>query len=511
MLRPYVIHPRSLRPDRQHGDPLDRLPRSLRVEIERAQRRDVVSPPFDARRRRHPEPVHIEDAAPSAELRDLGQRRHAGVPHLLEAPHHVGEPQAASRCERQPCVPEGRRHPGALRGGACGSHEQANPPREQRCDGLDPLAGDLDVRLLGAERLALRVQRRALARQGLQVGEPALGIGGGRRHHDEHALRSPPRERGQEDGGARARKTRDAPAGARGRQRVRQGPGRRQGVEAIDQERERHQRVKVATPSSTAARSSARISSGPLASLLPAPAKRAAPSARASSSSAPNTSRTRASGAGVRSDSRGSGPDTMAPTVSAPCVRNGTPGAPSASDRGVSPRARRLTSASTNGTNAGAAGSAVHAVSRRLPRSRTPASRTSHGSPFTVARTVLSSPVPRPPFPVGSTRYRRVTWIPSIPATADAPSGPGVPPEPSRQRAPRAARARSSWPMSVGSAGGGTTLPAAPPPSRSPLTTSPPRRPPPPPPTTARPPPTNGPPPPPPAARPGRATRPPKN
>src|SRR5437764_5852930 len=476
MLRRYVGHRRALGPDRKHRDALDRLPRSLRVEIERAQRRDVVSPPFDPRRRRHAEPVHVEDAAAHAELRDLGHRRYAGVPHLLEAPHHVGEPLTASHCERQPGVPEGRRHPGALRGGACGGHEQADPPREQCFDGLDPLAGDLDVRLLGAERFALRVQRGALARQGLQVGEPALGLGGGRRHHDEHALRSPARERGQEDGGARARQTGGAPADAGSRQGIGQGPSRRQGVEAIDQEREGHQRVNVATPSSTAARSRARTSSGPLASVLPPPAQRAAPSARASSSSAPNTSRTRASGAGVRSDSRGSGPDTMAPTVSAPWVRNCTPGAPSASDRGVSPRATRLTSASTNGTNAGAAGIAVHAVSRRLPRSRTPASRTSHGSPFTVARTVLSSPVPRPPFPVGSTRYRRVTWIPSIPATPDAASGPGVPPEPSRQRAPRAARARFIWPMSVGSAGGVTTLTAAPPSSRSPITTSLPRR-----------------------------------
>src|SRR5437764_4779910 len=475
MLRPYVTNAPSLRSDRQHGDPVHRFPRSLRVEIERAQRRDVVSPPFDPRRRRHAEPVHVEDAAAHAELRDLGHRRYAGVPHLLEAPHHVGEPLTASHCERQPGVPEGRRHPGALRGGACGGHEQADPPREQCFDGLDPLAGDLDVRLLGAERFALRVQRGALARQGLQVGEPALGLGGGRRHHDEPALRSPARERGQEDGGARARQTGGAPADAGSRQGIGQGPSRRQGVEAIDQEREGHQRVNVATPSSTAARSRARTSSGPLASVLPPPANRAAPSARASSTSAPNTSRTRAAGAGVRSDSRGSGPDTMAPTVSAPWVRNCTPGSPSSSDTGASPRARRLTSASTNGTNAGAAGSAVHAVSSRLPTSRTPASRASHGSPFTVARTVLPCPVSRPPSPVGSTRYRRVTWIPSIPSTADVATGPGVPPEPSRQCAPPAARARFSWPMSGGSAGGITTLTAAPPSSRSPITTSLPR------------------------------------
>src|SRR5205085_1984132 len=323
-------------------------------------------------------------------------------------------------------------------------HEQANAPREQRFERFDPLAGNLDVRLLGAQRLALRVQRGDVARQCLQIGEPALGIGRSGRHHDEHALGASPRERGQQHRGARARKPGDAPACSGARERVRQGPRRRQRVEAIDQERERHQRVKVATPSSAAARSRASTSSGPLASPWPPPANRAEPSAAASKTSAPNTSRTSAAGAGVRSDSRGSGPDTMAPTVSVPWVRNRTPGAPSTSETGASPRARRFTRASTNGTKAGAAGSAVHAVSNRLPTSRMPASRASHGSPFTRARTVLSSPFPLPASPMASRRYRRVTWIPSIRATADAATAPGVPADPSRQRAPRAARARFS-------------------------------------------------------------------
>src|SRR6266571_9454970 len=94
------------------------------------------------------------------------------------------------------------------------------------------------------------------------------------RSHDEHALRTLPRQRGQEHGGTGAGKTRDAPAAPGTRERVRQGPRGRQGVEAIDQEGEGHQRVKVATPSSAAATSNASTSSGPLASLLPAPANR---------------------------------------------------------------------------------------------------------------------------------------------------------------------------------------------------------------------------------------------
>src|SRR5437868_2354338 len=475
MLRPSDVCPLSLRFDRQHGDPLDRFPRSLRVEIERPDRRDVVPPPLDTRRCRHPEPVHVEDAATHAELRHFGHGRHAGIPHLLEAPHHVGEPLPGSGLQGQPHVPERRRHAGSLRRGACGGHEQADPPREQRFERFDPFAGNLDVRLLGAQRFALGVQRRDVAHERLQIGEPALGIGRSGRHHHEHALRAPPRERGQEHRGARARKPGDAPARPSARERVRQGARRRQRVEAIDQEREGHQRVKVATPSSAAARSRASTSSGPIASPWPPPANRADPSAAASKTSAPNTSRTSAGAAGARSDSPRSGPDTMAPTVSVPWGRNRTPGAPSTSETGASPRARRFTSASTNGTKAGAAGSAVHAVSSRLPRSRTPASRASQGSPLTLARTVLSSPFSLPASPMASRRYRRATWIPSIPATLDAAIGPGVPATPNRHRTPRAARARFNGPMSVASAGGTTTPTAAPPSSRSPITTSPPR------------------------------------
>src|SRR5437879_12435428 len=79
--------PRSLALHRQYRDPFDRLPGSLRVEIERPQRQDLVAPPLDPRRRRHPEPVHVEDAAAHAELRDLGDRRHARVAHPAQPPH----------------------------------------------------------------------------------------------------------------------------------------------------------------------------------------------------------------------------------------------------------------------------------------------------------------------------------------------------------------------------------------------------------------------------------------
>src|SRR2546430_4580593 len=57
--------------------------------IERPQRQDLVAPPLDPRRRRHPEAVQVEDAAAHAELRDLGDRRHARVAHLAQPPHDV--------------------------------------------------------------------------------------------------------------------------------------------------------------------------------------------------------------------------------------------------------------------------------------------------------------------------------------------------------------------------------------------------------------------------------------
>src|SRR2546426_4365014 len=89
MLRPYAARAYPLAPYRQYRDPFDRLPGSLRVEIERPQRQDLVAPPLDPRRRRHPEAVQVEDAAAHAELRDLGDRRHARVAHLAQPPHDV--------------------------------------------------------------------------------------------------------------------------------------------------------------------------------------------------------------------------------------------------------------------------------------------------------------------------------------------------------------------------------------------------------------------------------------
>src|SRR5260221_8401058 len=55
------------RPPRSTLFPYTTLFRSLRVEVERAERGDVVAPPLDARRRGHAETVYVQDAAPHVE------------------------------------------------------------------------------------------------------------------------------------------------------------------------------------------------------------------------------------------------------------------------------------------------------------------------------------------------------------------------------------------------------------------------------------------------------------
>src|SRR5205809_808082 len=281
------------------------------------------------------------------------------------------------------------RHPRALGGGARGRDQHPNLPRQQQLQRLHALAGDLEVRLFGAQRLTLRVQRHRGPRQRPQVRKPPLRIGRRGCDHDEHALRESPRERGHQHGGTRAGEAGDAQTGTGRGQPFRQRPRRRQRVQPVDHEVERHQRVRVATPSSTSAKTRASTSSSPLASWRPAPANRATANAVASSTSAPSTS------------------------------------------------------------------------------------RTSAGSPFSVASTVVSLLIPRPASPVTvSIRYLRVTCTPLIPGTAGPAMTPGVPASAKRQRPPPAASARFTWPINAGSAGGTTTLTLVPACGRSPMATS---------------------------------------
>ncbi|OLE61149.1 MAG: hypothetical protein AUG10_02365 [Gemmatimonadetes bacterium 13_1_20CM_2_70_10] len=187
--------------DRQHAHTIDRLGRALGIQVEPAQRHDLVAPPLDARRHRHPESVDVQDPAAHAELTDLG---HAGNPLIT----HVGEPLRGVRetgnrrpvtgCQLQTARLQHPRHSRALGAGPRRRDDHAGPARQQRRDRLDALARDLHVGLVRAEPFALRVQDRPLPHELLQVREPALGVGGGRGDDREEPLREPPRERGDE-------------------------------------------------------------------------------------------------------------------------------------------------------------------------------------------------------------------------------------------------------------------------------------------------------------------------
>src|SRR5437773_8036231 len=129
------------------------------------------------------------------------------------------------------------------------------------------------MRLFGTERLALRVQRHCAARKRSQVREPPLCLGWGGGDHDEDPLGKTARECGQEQSRTRAREAADGETAARRWEALRQCPCRRQRVHLINQEIERHQCVRVATPSSTRAGKSARARRKVLKSRRPAPAK----------------------------------------------------------------------------------------------------------------------------------------------------------------------------------------------------------------------------------------------
>ena len=73
--------------------------------------------------------------------------------------------------------------------GPRGRDEDVDLARQQRLEGFDTLARDLDVRLFGSEGLALGIQRRRrVAGEGTGVREPTLRVRRSRRDHDEHAL-----------------------------------------------------------------------------------------------------------------------------------------------------------------------------------------------------------------------------------------------------------------------------------------------------------------------------------
>ena len=156
---------------------LQLLERALGGEVEPADGGDVVAPPLEPRRRRHPEAVDVEDAAAHAELRDLGHRA---------APGDIPSPRAPRPRSVGACRSPGPRR-SRSRSSAAGTSVRSavaravvtsdpQPPLEQRLERLGALAGDLVVRLLLAQRLALRVQGDGTVGQQREVGQPALGL-----------------------------------------------------------------------------------------------------------------------------------------------------------------------------------------------------------------------------------------------------------------------------------------------------------------------------------------------
>ena len=130
-------------------------------------RGDLVAPPLEPRRRRHAEAVDVEDAAAHAELGDLGDGRHPAVSHRLE---RAGPRRSGGR--RSPTASRSR-----SRSSAAGTRVRSavaravvtrmpEPALQQRLDRLGPLAGDLVVRLVLAQRLALGIERRRPRRSG---------------------------------------------------------------------------------------------------------------------------------------------------------------------------------------------------------------------------------------------------------------------------------------------------------------------------------------------------------
>ena len=206
MLRPYRPTDIHFRPYRQHRDAIHRLTRALRVEIEAAHRYDVVAPPFDARRGRHTESIHVENPASDAVLRDLRDGGHPFVPHGLEALRGVRQtPLLFTDLDHEAPLVERRWHGSPLGRGARGRDEHADGAAQQRIDSFYALAGKLVMRLFDTERFALGIQRRGFgAEQGLQIRKPAFTVRRRRRDDGEQALWQAARERGHQHGGARA-------------------------------------------------------------------------------------------------------------------------------------------------------------------------------------------------------------------------------------------------------------------------------------------------------------------
>ena len=202
-----LVFPRLVRPQsfhRQCRHPPDLLQRPLGIEVERSDGDHLVTAPLDAYRRRHPEAVGVQDAAPHCELRHIGNAGDAFVSHRLEplddrrgSLHRTGRDLQAFPGERV-------RHPGPLGGSLERRNDDSRGPSEQCVEGLDALARDLVVRLLHAERLALRIEARRVTQKNREVRLPSLRLGRRIGNDQEDALRGVTRQRRDQNGRARS-------------------------------------------------------------------------------------------------------------------------------------------------------------------------------------------------------------------------------------------------------------------------------------------------------------------
>ena len=112
---------------REDSHPTQDLAGPLRVQVEAAHRRNLVAPPFDPRGRRHPEAIHVENAAPDAVLRDFRHCRHTRVPHPNQSLRGLGQtPCFFTDFDDEARLLERSRDGGPLSGGSCGGDQNAN-------------------------------------------------------------------------------------------------------------------------------------------------------------------------------------------------------------------------------------------------------------------------------------------------------------------------------------------------------------------------------------------------
>ena len=293
------------------------------------------------------------------------------------------------------------------------------------------------MRLVLAERFALRVECHTGAGQCREVGDPAFGIGRSRRHDDHEATGADAlRQPGREHRAAGAGEATETDGFAARRKPLRQGTNRGAAVKGIEDRTKRHsvplagaagqadfradtekrkeEQGTTQVPSPSGGESS-RGTVGQSATVVRSPerAHRTIDGPREIRFARVEDDRYGAQG--ILADEQVVHPRHFRAPEGAPLdplrrparatavtrsgTRIGTPATASGSRN--SPRMARLSRASRNGTNAVPSGSVVQLGSSREPNNSRSPVRTTHGSPPTVAST-------SPPGAAGSIRTLRV-------------------------------------------------------------------------------------------------------